>query len=80
MKASFYNFEFPYDENSNKIIFYNSRTNALALIESEKHKQYKDFCSSGVAIADEKLVEELTWEELRKEVPPKTFIKSAVCD
>ena len=20
------------------------------------------------------------WEELRKEVPPKTFIKSAVCD
>ena len=20
------------------------------------------------------------WEELRKEVPPKTFVKSAVCD
>lgn len=61
MKASFYNFEYPYGENSNKIIFYNSRTNALALIESEKYEQYKTFCSNGSAISDEKLVEELLY-------------------
>ena len=35
MKQSFYNFEFPFQEGSDQTIFYNSRTNALALLEAE---------------------------------------------
>lgn len=61
MKASNYNFAFPYGEQSDQTIFYNSRTNALALIENEKYDAYKAFCENGTTIADERLVQDLTY-------------------
>ncbi len=59
MKKSFYNFEFPFQEGSSQTIFYNSRTNALALLEAENYTQYKAFCEDGAAITDEKFLEGL---------------------
>lgn len=61
MKQSFYNFEFPFQEGSDQTIFYNSRTNALALLEAENYTQYKAFCEDGAAITDEKFLEGLTY-------------------
>lgn len=44
-KTSNYNFVFPYqgeeEQDRNKKVLYNSRTNALALIEEEKYKILK---------------------------------------
>lgn len=61
MRTSNYNFAFPYSEGSNQIIFYNSRTNALALIENEKYEAYQAFCESGAPIMDDDLVRNLTY-------------------
>lgn len=61
MKTSNYNFAFPYSEGSNQTIFYNSRTNALALIENEKYEAYQAFCESGTPITDDDLVRNLTY-------------------
>ena len=61
MKKSFYNFEFPFQEGSSQTIFYNSRTNALALLEAENYTQYKAFCEDGTAITDEKFLKDLTY-------------------
>ncbi len=36
-KESSYNFEFPYEDDESKRILYNSRTNALALIDKERN-------------------------------------------
>ncbi len=61
MKASFYNFEFPYGEGSSQTILYNAMTNAMALIESEQYAEYKAFCADGTEIANEKLLHDLTY-------------------
>ena len=42
-------------------MFYNSRTNALAIIEKDKYAEYKAFCSDGKEITDEKLMQDLTF-------------------
>lgn len=59
MKASRYNFFFPYKEDSNKLIAYNSRSSALALITKEKHKHFVQFCEKGIEIKDDGLISSL---------------------
>lgn len=58
-KASNYNFVYPYEEegekDKGKKVLYNSRTNALALIEEEKYEFFKDFCDNGTEITDKEL-------------------------
>jgi len=41
------------------MIAYNSRTNALALMEKQNYNKYKDYVENGIPIDDEKLVEDL---------------------
>lgn len=59
MKVSKYNFFYRLPNNSEKLISYNSRTNALALIEKENYDKYNDFAESSIPINDEKLIEDL---------------------
>ena len=59
MKVSNYNFFFANEYEDDKYIAYNSLSNSLALIDSEKYKQYLDFEKNGVQINDKKLVEDL---------------------
>ena len=59
MKPSKYNFFFPYEADKNKVIAYNSFSNALALMEKEKHEVFERFCSDGEAIGDEEFVQQL---------------------
>lgn len=59
MKTSKYNFIFPYDKDSTKKLFYNSLTNALALVENEKFDMYQKFCDNNEAIEDSELLENL---------------------
>lgn len=58
-KESSYNFEFPYEDDESKRILYNSRTNALALIDKEKYTCFQNFKERGQPISDEKLLEDL---------------------
>lgn len=64
-KASNYNFVFPYEgeeeQDRNKKVLYNSRTNALALIEEEKYKIFENFCKTGAEIEDKELAESLKY-------------------
>lgn len=55
-KESSYNFEFPYEDDESKRILYNSRTNALALIDKEKYIYFQNFKERGQPISDEKLL------------------------
>jgi len=41
------------------MIAYNSRTNALALMEKQNYNKYIDYVEKGIPIDDEKLVEDL---------------------
>lgn len=59
MKASRYNFFYEFPEDMEKLIAYNSRTNALALIEKENYIKYQNFVDNSIAIDDEKLIEDL---------------------
>lgn len=59
MKASYYNFFFPYEEDPDKLIAYNSRANALALIEREKYEMFMNFCENGQEIQDKDLIQNL---------------------
>lgn len=59
MKESKYNFFFDYSDDSSELIAYNSRTNALALIEKENYDKYKKYIEESIPIDDEKLIEEL---------------------
>ncbi|MFC3746437.1 radical SAM protein [Paenibacillus sp. GCM10012306] len=59
MKASNYNFFFPYEEDTSKLIAYNSRSNALGLIEKDKHNMLVEFCENGVDIEDDQLIASL---------------------
>lgn len=58
-KESSYNFEFPYKNDEGKRVLYNSRTNALALIDKEKYMHFRSFKERGEPILDEKLLEDL---------------------
>ena len=61
MKASSYNFTFPYEDDPGKTVLYNSRTNALALIENEKYEEFQAFCKNGCPIEDEELGKNLAY-------------------
>lgn len=54
MKASKYNFIYKYNEDN--YIFYNSFSNALALVESENYEKYKKFVDDGERIDDHELL------------------------
>lgn len=59
MKASKYNFFYPYKNNNNKIIAYNSRSNVLSLMEKASFEKYKNFINKSIEIDDENLVKDL---------------------
>ena len=59
MKASRYNFFFPYEADDSKLIAYNSFSNALALIDKHKHDKLHQFVEAGEPINDEELVKQL---------------------
>ena len=43
MKQSVFNFFFPYDKQPDSMIAYNTRTNALALIDRPHYKVWRSF-------------------------------------
>jgi len=59
MKASYYNFFFPYEADENKIIAYNSFSTALALMDKPKHDVFQRFVNDGTSIDDEEFVGQL---------------------
>ena len=59
MKASYYNFFFPYEADENKVIAYNSFSNALALMDKPKHDVFHRFVNDGIPIEDEEFVGQL---------------------
>ena len=59
MKASKYNFFFPYESDENKIIAYNSYSNALALMEKCKYDVFQQFVNNGVPIVDNEFIAQL---------------------
>ncbi|MCL2840316.1 MAG: SPASM domain-containing protein [Defluviitaleaceae bacterium] len=59
MKASNYNFFFPHEADSDKIIAYNSFSNALALMDKDKYKVFTCFIDSGKNIEDKEFLEQL---------------------
>lgn len=59
MKQSYYNFFYEYPNNKNKIIAYNARTNALAIIESEKYNKLRNFIENCEEINDKEYVKDL---------------------
>jgi len=59
MKESKYNFFYDYPKELGKLIAYNSRTNALALIEKENYEKYRNYIEKSILIDDEKLIEDL---------------------
>ncbi len=76
-KESSYNFEFPYEADESKRVLYNSRTNALALIDEEKYKHFRSFKERGQPIPDEKLLEDLKHGEyvLRDDIDELELIR-----
>ncbi|MCL1987011.1 MAG: SPASM domain-containing protein [Firmicutes bacterium] len=59
MKPSNYNFFFPYEPDDTKMIAYNSFSNALALMEKDKHETFMRFCSENAVIDDVEFIEQL---------------------
>lgn len=59
LKASKYNFFYPYKKSSNEYIAYNSLTSSLAIMGEENYQQYLDFCNKGIPIQDNKFFEDL---------------------
>lgn len=59
MKESKYNFFFDIPKKPEKLIAYNSKTNALALIERKDYEKYKNYIEKFVPIDDKKLIEDL---------------------
>lgn len=59
MKPSRYNFFFDFPEDPEKIVAYNSRTGALALMEKKNYDKYKNYIEKGISIDDNKLIEDL---------------------
>ena len=59
MKASKYNFFFPYEADDSKLIAYNAFSNALALMEKDKHDMFQQFVDGSITIDDREFVEQL---------------------
>ena len=59
MKASHYNFFFPYEADDSKMIAYNSFSNALALMEKDQYSRFNDFVKNGIDIDDEEFIQQL---------------------
>ena len=59
MKASNYNFFFPYKEDNSKLIAYNSFSNALALMDRQQHSIFKNYCDNSIEIEDEEFFQNL---------------------
>lgn len=59
MKPSNYNFTFSYLYDPMKIVFYNSFSGALALIDITKYAMYKRYCDNGDEIEDAELLGDL---------------------
>jgi len=59
MKPSRFNHFFPYENDENKVIAYNSYSNALALMEKAKHEMLNSFIDEGTDIDDKKFLEQL---------------------
>jgi len=59
VKTSKYNFFLPYEADENKLIAYNSFSNALALMDKSKHGKLHQFTENGTAIDDEELIGQL---------------------
>ena len=59
MKPSRYNFFFPYESDDSKLIAYNSFSNAMALVDKDKHQIFVDFCDNGKPINDDEFVLQL---------------------
>ncbi len=59
MKASYYNFFYPYESDKDKFIAYNSLSNALALIEKDKYEVFMEFCKHNKTIEDLDLINDL---------------------
>jgi len=53
MKMSAYNFTFPYVEDDSKVVLYNTRTNAMALIDNDKFLKLKDFSLSNEMLSND---------------------------
>lgn len=52
LKESAYNFIYD-DLGKDRIVFYNSRTGALAVVHEDQYKQYKGFQETGKEIEDD---------------------------
>ena len=71
LKESAYNFIYD-DLGKDQIVFYNSRTGALAVVHEDQYKQYKGFQEKGKEIEDEEKqysvsnnISETSWQSLR---------------
>lgn len=61
-KLSKYNFTFPYPKRANdqeQTVMYNTRTGAIALIDADKYRQYRQFAENGTPVADGELLKDL---------------------
>lgn len=61
MKVSYYNFTFDFPKDDSKHIIYNSRTNALALLDEPQHKKYMDFLNLSLPFEDEEFIKQLKY-------------------
>lgn len=59
MKCSKYNFYYPFENDNNQILAYNSRTNALALLEKECYDELDKFINKSEPISDENFLNQL---------------------
>ena len=59
MRASSYNFFFPYEQDKDKMIAYNAFSNSLALLDMDKYGLFTAFAENGSAIDDEEFVKQL---------------------
>lgn len=61
MKPSYYNFIYDFQEDPEKHVFYNARTNALALVEKEQYAAYQAFEADHQAPLDEEFEKNLKY-------------------
>ncbi|QNO13855.1 4Fe-4S cluster-binding domain-containing protein [Alkalicella caledoniensis] len=59
MKSSDYNFFYDFPNDCSKVIAYNSRSNALAIMEKEKYDIFNRFVEESIPIKDEELISSL---------------------
>ncbi|ACB86003.1 radical SAM/SPASM domain-containing protein [Natranaerobius thermophilus] len=59
MQASKYNFFFDSPDNTDELIAYNARTNALAIMDTKEYEKYKNYVENGLQIDDTELYKTL---------------------